>query len=404
MIRKSDVDRLVEEAVAKATAALKADYEERMKAMAAEYEAKIAELQNQKDGKGDDKDQTPGKSTKNSRKKGGTVICNSMEEAMQRIQEEMNKAAVMQDQAFGGGSEKLSSEQKSAVNPEEENADDDSKVQSPVNPRGDYGERNNESKPRPEEYSNYIKVDKEDEITVDCYPDGCDENSKRYGKRTNVIWELSLPKLKKMLVNLYRCKVNGKKVWAKMPNRDSLLKGTHLGTMYVVNLILNKYLNGMAENRTKKSLEYVTGADVPKQTNNTLVNNLLTKIRNLFEETYRKHILIDSYLAVDETVGDVFVDDNGEIHLRTRYFWHLRTRYFWGFRTSVTNLVYFIYDKGSRSREVIVNFLKEFIGTIQTDGASMYKIFEKDPTLNVTRLSCLVHIRRYFLKPQIYEV
>jgi len=60
MIRKSDVDRLVEEAVAKATAALKADYEERMKAMAAEYEAKIAEIQNQKDGKGDDKDQTPG--------------------------------------------------------------------------------------------------------------------------------------------------------------------------------------------------------------------------------------------------------------------------------------------------------------------------------------------------------
>ena len=166
MIRKSDVDRLVEEAVAKATAALKADYEERMKAMAAEYEAKIAELQNQKDGKGDDKDETPGKSTKNSKKKGGTVICNTMEEAMQRIQEEMNKAAVMQDQAFGGGSEKLSSEQKSAVNPEEENADDDSKVQSPVSPRGDYGERNNESKPRPEEYSNYIKVDKEDEIIL----------------------------------------------------------------------------------------------------------------------------------------------------------------------------------------------------------------------------------------------
>ena len=48
MIRKSDVDRLVAEAVAKATAELKADYEERMKSMAAEYEARIAELQNQK--------------------------------------------------------------------------------------------------------------------------------------------------------------------------------------------------------------------------------------------------------------------------------------------------------------------------------------------------------------------
>ena len=186
---------------------------------------------------------------------------------MQRIQEEMNKAAVMQDMAFGGGGEKLSSEQKSAVNPEEENADDDSKVQSPISPRGDYGERDNESKPRAEEYSNYIKVDKDDEIEVNCYPEGCDKDSKTYGKRTNVIWELSLPKLKKMLVNLYRCKVNGKKVWAKMPNRDSLLKGSHVGTMYAVNMILNKYLNGTAETRTRKSIEYITGADIPKQTN-----------------------------------------------------------------------------------------------------------------------------------------
>ena len=37
------------------------------------------------------------------------------------------------------------------------------------------------------------------------------------------------------------------------------------------------------------------------------------------------------------------------------------------------------------------------------DGASMYKIFEKNPTLNVIRLSCLVHIRRYFLKSMKFE-
>ena len=262
MIRKSDVDRLIEEAVAKATAALKADYEERMKAMAAEYEAQIAEIQNQKNKGKDDKDQNPGKSTKNSKKKGGTVICNSMEEAMQRIQEEMNKAAVMQYMAFGGGGEKLSSEQKPAVNPEEGNADDDSQVQSPISLRGDYGESDYEPKPRPDEYSNYIKVDKEDEIVVDCYPAGCDKNTKTCGKRTNVIWELSLPKLKKMIINLYRCKVGKDKVWAKMPNKDSLLKGSHVGTMYAVNMILNKYLNGMAESRTRKSIEYVTGADM----------------------------------------------------------------------------------------------------------------------------------------------
>ena len=68
--KDSEVLRLLNQI---ATDMIRKSDEERMKAMAAEYEAKIAELQNQKDGKGDDKDQTPGKSTKSSRKKGGTV-------------------------------------------------------------------------------------------------------------------------------------------------------------------------------------------------------------------------------------------------------------------------------------------------------------------------------------------
>ena len=388
MIRRDDVDRLVAEAVAKVTA----DYEERMKAMAAEYEAKISELQNGKGNKGNRK--SSGRLGNDLARKGGNVICSTMEEAVQRIQEEMNKATLMQDMAFGGGSEKLSSEQKPAVGPVEGIADDDSLIGKPA-VSGNYGERAHEPKTRPADYSNYVQVEKDDEVHVDCYPEGCGMESRVYGTRTNVIWELSLPRFKKILCHLHQCQVNGKKVWGKMPNRDSLLRGTHMGTQYAVNLILNKFLNGMAESRTGKSLEHLTGAAVPRQTNNTIVNNMLTRLRKIFEPAFRSHILADPYLATDETVGDVFVDDNGETHLRTRYFW--------GFRTSRTNLVYFIYDKGSRSRKVILDFLKEFIGTIQTDGASMYKIFEKDPTLHVTRLSCLVHIRRYFIKAMKFE-
>ena len=298
MIRKSDVDRLIEEAVNKATSALKAEYEDRMKAMAAEYEAKIAEIQNRKeDDKGNGKDQTPGKSTKNARKKGNSIICGTKEEAMQRLQEEMNKAAIMQDQAFGKGSEKLSSEQKAAIDPINGDADDDSQVKAAVSPCGDYGLCEYDPKARSNEYSNYIKVDAEDESLVDCYPVGCNKESKEYATRDNVVWELSLPRLKKIICRLYQCKLDGKKVWGKMPNTDSLLKGTHVGTMYVVNLILNKYLNGMAENRTRKSLNYMLGLDIPKQTNNTIVNNMLTKVRKLFEPTYRSHILKDPYLA-----------------------------------------------------------------------------------------------------------
>ena len=323
MIRRDDVDRLVAEAVAKVTA----DYEERMKAMAAEYEAKISELQNGKGNKGNRKNS--GRLGNDLARKGGNVICSTMEEAVQRIQEEMNKATLMQDMAFGGGSEKLSSEQKPAVDPVEGIADDDSLIGKPA-VSGNYGERAHEPKTRPADYSNYVQVEKDDEVHVDCYPEGCGMESRVYGTRTNVIWELSLPRFKKILCHLHQCQVNGKKVWGKMPNRDSLLRGTHMGTQYAVNLILNKFLNGMAESRTGKSLEHLTGAAVPRQTNNTIVNNMLTRLRKIFEPAFRSHILADPYLATDETVGDVFVDDNGEtlqditdksclLHLRQRF-------------------------------------------------------------------------------------
>ena len=50
-----------------------------------------------------------------------------------------------------------------------------------------------------------------------------------------------------------------------------------------------------------------------------------------------------------------------------------------------------------------MDFLKDFIGTIQTDGATMYKIFEENNKLGITRLSCLIHIRRYFYKALKFE-
>lgn len=47
--------------------------------------------------------------------------------------------------------------------------------------------------------------------------------------------------------------------------------------------------------------------------------------------------------------------------------------------------------------------MNEFVGAIQTDGASMYKIFETNEKSGITRLSCLVHIRRYFYKALKFE-
>ena len=390
MVKRSDVDEIVKNAVSEEHDRMVTFYEEKMKAMAAEYEARIAVLE-KKNGKGGNKGC---KGNAGTRKKSKTETYATKEEAIAALEEAQKKALAMADQAFGGGSEKLNAERKPALNPQEENADDDSKVQQPLEQRGNYGITDYEPTPRAEEYCQYGDVDENDTIHNYFYPEGCDENSRVYGERTHTVWEITKPKLYQIVNHLMRCRVNGKKVWAKMPK--SPLGHSHRGPVYYTYMILRKYLCGNAEYNTEKTQQYEIGIDISRKTVNTSINKTISRIRTLLDKPFQWHVLQDYYLFIDETAGDVFViGDDGKKHLRTRYFW--------GIRSSVTNLVYFIYDKGSRSRKVITDFLKEFIGTIQTDGATMYKLFESNPNLGITRLSCLIHIRRYFYKALKFE-
>lgn len=392
MVKRSDVDEIVRNAVAEEHDRLVDYYEGKMKSMAAEYEAKIADLQKSK------KRNTPngnsGGSGTRRVSKGDTQTFDTKEDALAALDAAQKKLKSMTDLAFGGGGEKLSHEQKIAIDPEEENADDDSLVKAPIKPRGNYGHRDYDPIPRPDEYCNYGEIDEEDTVHNDIYPEGCDATNTSYGERTFVQWEVTLPKLYKVVNHLHRCLVKGKKVWAKMPK--TMLGNAHRGPKYTANMILNKYLNGMAENKTQRAQKYQIGMDISRKTVNTHINLVLKRIRLFMEDRYKWWVLQDPYLAVDETTEDVFVI--GEDGKR-----HLRCRYHWGIRTSLTNLVYFIYDKGSRCRDVIVGFLDEYVGTIQTDGASMYKIFETNEKSGITRLSCLVHIRRYFYKALKFE-
>lgn len=389
MVKRSDVDEIVKGAVAEEHDRMVAFYEDKMKKMAAEYEAVIASLQ--KKSKNGNKG---GKGNTGGHKKPNTETYATKEEAIAALEEAQKKALAMADQAFGGGSEKLTAEQKPAVDPQEENADDDSRIQEPVEQRGNYGQTDYEPIPRAEEYCQYGDVDENDTIHNYFYPEGCDENSTVYGERTHTVWEITKPKLYQIINHLMRCRVGGKKVWGQMP--ETPLGKSHRGVLYNVNMILRKYLCGNAECNTQKSQHYEVGIDISRKTVNTSINKIICGLRTKFEDRFKWHVLQDPYLFVDETVDDVFTTcDDGKLHLRTRYLW--------GLRASAICLVYFIYDKGSRSRKVILDFLKDFIGTIQTDGATMYKIFEENKELGITRLSCLVHIRRYFLKALKFE-
>jgi transposase len=101
----------------------------------------------------------------------------------------------------------------------------------------------------------------------------------------------------------------------------------------------------------------------------------------------KRIILSQDYLQMDE-VYIKYVNDVGKGKCSNGYFW-------------VTNapgkkLVLFEFDP-SRGGEVPKELLKDFVGRLQTDGHSAYKKAFKGND-DVTLITCLVHIRRWFIK------
>jgi hypothetical protein len=67
--------------------------------------------------------------------------------------------------------------------------------------------------------------------------------------------------------------------------------------------------------------------------------------------------------------------------------------YHWVYYSPLDKLVCFDYRKG-RGRDGPVDFLKNYRGTIQSDGYTAYDVFDKPG--EITLLACMAHARRKF--------
>jgi transposase len=108
---------------------------------------------------------------------------------------------------------------------------------------------------------------------------------------------------------------------------------------------------------------------------------------NLLESLYDRlkiKILELGYLMADETPIPVLTTDKpGSTH----------KGYHWVYYSPPEKFVLFEYRK-SRGQEGPKEFLKEFSGTLQTDGYAGYNIFEQRK--DITLLACMAHARRKF--------
>ncbi len=150
----------------------------------------------------------------------------------------------------------------------------------------------------------------------------------------------------------------------------------------LAHIIISKFCDHLPFYRQSKMFGR-DNIDIPESTMNDWFKGACILLAILYEKLVSL-VKMQDYLQADET--PIRVQDRskpGKTH----------TGYHWCYHSPVAKLVCFDYQKG-RGREGPEEFLKDFRGTLQTDGYAGYLSFEKPGKIRL--ISCLVHIRRKF--------
>ena len=127
------------------------------------------------------------------------------------------------------------------------------------------------------------------------------------------------------------------------------------------------------------------GVNIPTSTLSDWVTACCKLLLPLYE-AIKKEIFYPEYLQVDESPIKVLdKSKKGQPHKG----WH------WLYLSGDQKLVLFDYQKG-RNRDGPRKLLKDYKGYLQTDGLSVYEIFENNP--DITMLGCMAHGRRKFVQ------
>ena len=224
-------------------------------------------------------------------------------------------------------------------------------------------------------------------VEKDVYPKGF-EGAAPFSTRDVTRYIMVPPRFIKEVSHIHTVKVDETLVSARAP-LTPLLNSSFDGS-FIAGIAQLRYLYSLPVERI---VNYFTenGFNLDKQT----AHGLLKKTAWLFEKLYKamqKAVKEDRYLCCDETYHKILVkaDENDGRGSRKGYIWVIVAAHL--------GLSYFFYDDGSRSEEVILNELKDYRGTIQSDGLKAYKKVAALSDGKILRLSCLQHCKRDFVE------
>lgn len=132
-------------------------------------------------------------------------------------------------------------------------------------------------------------------------------------------------------------------------------------------LLCLKYDFSMPENRQIRLLAR-EGVHISNTTLNSYIHNGIAKLKEFIGDVFKGFVQRAKYLMVDETTELVGVETKeGKAY---------RRKYLWAFFAKHIKMVYYHYNNGSRSSDAAKSFLEYFMGTISTDGYTVYRMFD----------------------------
>ncbi len=165
------------------------------------------------------------------------------------------------------------------------------------------------------------------------------------------------------------------------PPLQNFLQGCIAGNSLLSQIIIDKFQYHLPEYRQIERFKALKVNIIPS-TLNRWVHKVADKLYLLYK-LQMEEVLSGDYIQVDESTQKV-LDRVGKS----------RTAYVWIVRNPINKTVFYYYYEGSRSQDVILKLLKDYIGALQTDGYKAYNIYEDKK--GVLLLGCLAHVRRKF--------
>lgn len=152
-------------------------------------------------------------------------------------------------------------------------------------------------------------------------------------------------------------------------------------------LLCLKYDFSMPENRQIRLLAR-EGIHISNTTLNSYIHNGIAKLKEFMEDVFKGFVQQAEYLMVDETTELVGIETKeGKAY---------RRKYLWAFFAKHMKMVYYHYNNGSRSSDVAKSFLEHFMGTLSTDGYTVYRMFDGEDS-KVLHIGCWTHCRRLWV-------